>query len=274
MRRLATGCVFSALCSGLPGQTPQPAQQPVNLPEFEVAVIKLNVPGGTPSRATTAEELRNGHLRFPNMSMNELFRQAFDVGKGAPIMAGAPAWFETDHWEVVAKAPTDTPDTPADTAARIMRMKLMLQSFLIQELKLVIHTEQRPMSVYALTVAKDGPKFQRTSDTRVPSTCTGAGRPAGYVGGHQTCKNMPMGRFASLLPQWADSYFGDTQVLDQTGLTGTYDFDLDWAYQKTVDVEGGLTVFAAVEKLGLKLKLEKLPMPVMVIDHAERPVQK
>src|SRR5271154_7184315 len=140
MQRLATSCVFFALCGGLLGQTPHPAEPPVKLPEFEVAVLKLNAPGATPSRGTTAEELRNGQLRFPNMSMSELFRQAFDVGKGVPIMAGAPAWFETDRWEVVAKTPPDNPDTPADTVARIGRMKLMLQSFLTQELKLAMHT--------------------------------------------------------------------------------------------------------------------------------------
>lgn len=269
MRRLAMGCVFSALCSGLFAQTPQPAPQSATLPEFEVAVLKLNVSGGNQARGPSAVEARDGQLRWTNTTMNQLFRQAFSVGKGVPVFAGAPVWFETDRWDLIAKAP---PDTSADTAARLTQERLMVRSFLTRELKLEIHAEQRPISVYALTVGKDGPKLQNTADAHAPNICRVGGAPGGS---HRACTNLPMGDLALLLPRVAPDYFGDTQVLDQTGLAGAYDFNLDWVPLDQVDVDGvgGLTIFGAVEKLGLKLKLEKLPMPVMVIDHMERPAR-
>ena len=275
MRRLAIGCVLLALCSGSFGQTPQPAQQPATLPEFEVAVLKLNVSGRSLTRPSTPAEERNGELRQTNIPLSQLFRVAFNVGKGAPTIVGAPAWFETDRWDILAKMPPDTPDTPTDNAARITRMRLAVQSFLTRELKLATHTERRPLNVYALTVGKGGPNLQTGVDTRAPSTCTAVGAPAGSVGSHRECKNLSMDDLVRYLPLAAPAYFGDTQVVDQTGLTGAYNFNLDWVPLNQVDVDGvgGLTIFGAVEKLGLKLKLEKLPMPVMVIDHMERPAQ-
>jgi uncharacterized protein (TIGR03435 family) len=276
MQRLATGCVFSALCSGLFGQTPPPAQQPATRPEFDAAVLKLNVSGGTQVRESTSAELRDGQVRRINSSMSQLFQTAFNVGQGVPVFAGAPTWFETDRWDLIAKAPpvtTDTSNTPADTAARLMRVRLMMQSFLTRELKLAIHTEQRPMSVYALTVGKDGPKLQGAADTGATPACSAVGSSGTSL--HRACKNLGMWSLAASLQGWAPNYLADKQVLDKTGLTGAYDFNLDWAPLNQVDVDGvgGLTIFGAVEKLGLKLKMEKLPMPVIVIDHAEKPAQ-
>jgi uncharacterized protein (TIGR03435 family) len=62
----------------------------------------------------------------------------------------------------------------------------------------------------------------------------------------------------------------DKTVVDQTGLTGSYDFRLDWMARNNIDAVGGLTMFAALEKLGLKLEAKKLALPVVVIDHVEK----
>jgi uncharacterized protein (TIGR03435 family) len=269
MRKRATGCVFSALCCGLFAQTPQPAQQSAALPEFEVAVIRLNLSGGNQSTWSPSAELRDGQVRATNISMKELLRVAFVSRDGLPVFAGAPAWFEEDRWDFLAR---QAPDISADTASRMTRMRLAVRSFLTRELKLAVHTEQRPMSVYVLTVGKDGPKLQTSADPRAPITCAAARAPAG-IGAHRECRNISMDDLAKSLPEVAPAYFDDMQVLDKTGLTGAYDFDLDWVGRNRVDVDGGLTIFGAVEKLGLKLKLEKLPMPVIVIDHVERPAQ-
>jgi uncharacterized protein (TIGR03435 family) len=67
-------------------------------------------------------------------------------------------------------------------------------------------------------------------------------------------------------------------VVDRTGLTGAYDFKLDWSAQgpQASAADGsepaGPTIFTALqEQLGLKLESAKAPVEIIVIDHAERP---
>jgi uncharacterized protein (TIGR03435 family) len=96
-----------------------------------------------------------------------------------------------------------------------------------------------------------------------------------------TCQNMSMEQFGSNLKMLASGYIQST-VLDKTGLPGGYDFTLSFStagqLQESVRAassaegapSGAVSLFEAVEKqLGLKLKPEKRPVPVLVIDHLE-----
>ncbi len=102
-----------------------------------------------------------------------------------------------------------------------------------------------------------------------------------------------MKQLAEKIRQTASGYI-DRPVVDLTGLTGAYDFTLTWSPVAVIrgggrpgaaaregggdspvptgsDPTGGLTVFQAIERqLGLKLALQKHPMPVVVVDHIER----
>jgi uncharacterized protein (TIGR03435 family) len=80
---------------------------------------------------------------------------------------------------------------------------------------------------------------------------------------------MTMPDLVKELPDLAPDYM-DKTVVDQTGLTGTYDFMLDWVSRRDLDAVGGVAMFGAVEKLGLKLEERKQPMPTIVIDHVDR----
>jgi uncharacterized protein (TIGR03435 family) len=80
---------------------------------------------------------------------------------------------------------------------------------------------------------------------------------------------MTISELADGLPDLAPGYI-NKPVVDHTGLTGTYDFRLDWAAQNIIDETGGLTMFGAVEKLGLKLENKKLSLPTIVIAHIEK----
>src|SRR4029077_7585013 len=64
----------------------------------------------------------------------------------------------------------------------------------------------------------------------------------------------------------------ESVVADQSGLTGTFDIELDWSPDQTATDKPSL--FAAIqEQLGLKLESERGPVDVIVIDHVERPTE-
>jgi uncharacterized protein (TIGR03435 family) len=73
------------------------------------------------------------------------------------------------------------------------------------------------------------------------------------------CTNMKMADLVAALPDLAPDYMDRTAV-DQTGLSGAYDFGLDWVWRRNLDTAGGLTIFGAIEKLGLKLEERRQPI--------------
>jgi uncharacterized protein (TIGR03435 family) len=63
------------------------------------------------------------------------------------------------------------------------------------------------------------------------------------------------------------SLFSGNQIMDRTELAGKYDIRLNW------NNEAGPSIFTAVqEQLGLRLVAQKVPMEMIVIDYAEKPV--
>ncbi|HXE08650.1 MAG TPA: TIGR03435 family protein [Acidobacteriaceae bacterium] len=128
--------------------------------------------------------------------------------------------------------------------------------------------EQRELSVYELTVAKGGPKM-------APSAGDPNGIPSENDNGNGVevtmhAENMKMGELAVVL-----DFFMNRPVVDKTGLTGRYDFQLKWTTDESkapVDGSAPPTIFTAVqEQLGLKLEAVRTATDVMVIDKVERP---
>jgi uncharacterized protein (TIGR03435 family) len=176
-----------------------------------------------------------------------------------------PAWLDSERYDVVAKALQTVP--PDD-------LRRMLQALLAERFKLAVHTEQKPMPAFALVVGKSGPKLQ-ASDTAILSgqRCSPIEGAEGQK--HIQCRHMTMSVLADNLQELSLGDF-PIPVIDQTGLTGAFDFKLDWTPAARLPVPDtdpapGLTVFQAVEtQLGLKLESRKLPLPVIVVDHVER----
>ena len=77
-----------------------------------------------------------------------------------------------------------------------------------------------------------------------------------------------MKAFATFLHQTASPYL-DRPVVDQTGLKGAWDFDIQWSYQVPKPGADGIPIFAAVDKLGLKLEAKTAPLPVVFVDSVE-----
>ena len=137
----------------------------------------------------------------------------------------------------------------------------MLQTMLADRFQLKIHRESKELAVYALIVGKSGPKLKES---------TAAG-PAGYRGtpGQFTFSNGSITSLVSFLTNRVDRH-----VLDRTGLTGSYDFKLEWTPEASTPApdSNGPSIFTAIqEQLGLKLEATKSAVEIIVIDHAEKP---
>ena len=136
----------------------------------------------------------------------------------------------------------------------------MLQAALADRFKLKIHHETREQPIYALEVAKDGPKVKPGDEKKGSGLTWGQG----LIEAHAS----PIGKLAFVL---SDVLGRD--VVDKTGLAGKYDIKLTWTpddLQGTADA--GPTLFTAIEEqLGLKLRSSRGPVDVMVVDQAERP---
>ena len=230
-------------------------------PVFEVASVKPNTAGGRMSVESSGD-------RFT----------AFDIGLGPLVLmaydlnvrqiSGLDHTFD-DRYDIVAKA---------EHRVGSGEMRQMLQSLLADRFKLQVHWETREVPVYSLTVAKGGPKLRHSDQpeddlprVRTPASAGGTETPSGVSYTHES-----MADFAWALSRMAR--IGDRQVVDNTGLEGSYDFTLTFD-RNPVPPAGtdapprlGPDVFSAVqEQLGLKLGSAKAPVRFLVIDHVERP---
>ena len=257
-RRLAFFYAMAALL--LRAQTPGPQN------EFEVASIKKADPdarGRYIRMQTTHQFLAYNH------ALKTLIAAAYDVSPQA--ISGGPSWVESERYEILAKA-------PGDARPSLQEQMAMLRALLGDRFKLTIHRERKEMSVYALTVSKGGSKLKVST---VSPDATPEGPPALAFVVMPGVLRLParyasMDEFASLLQRSAL----ESPVVDQTGLTGRYDFDLEFAIDETLfggalgkglDEPTKPSLFGALpEQLGLKLEATRGPVSAIVIDHAER----
>ena len=142
-----------------------------------------------------------------------------------------------------------------------------LRSLLAERFKLALHRETRPIQAYILQVAKNGPKLEKGDGD---SHQTNSGR------GDIVAKNASMDRFAEVLSRQMD-----LPVVNRTGLEGVFNFRLQWAPETTAPEKPAeraasdrAPIFTAIqEQLGLRLHAQKVPIEVIVIDHAEKPTE-
>ena len=238
-------------------------------PKFEVASVKRM------DRGIIHNSMGPGTVTLKGDPLKIVLMEAFKV-KTYQIIG--PSWLDEDCFEIVAKMPE---------GATSDQIPAMLQALLVERFKLAAHKEDRPGPAYALVVEKSGPKFQEASTNfRRMGPSSGlmffrAGTARGFKG------SMTMATLAKFL---ANSL--DRPVHDFTGLTGTYDIDLSWAPDPTIDrpspfweatraasADAGIdlpaaptaTVFNAIrDSLGLRLEPRKEPVEMLVIDHVER----
>jgi uncharacterized protein (TIGR03435 family) len=191
-------------------------------------------------------------------SLSDLVNFAF--GFQQRQILGAPDWFTSESYDISGEP--DGEGEPSGKQWQSMVIKLMVDRFQFK-----FHYEKRELSVYALTVAKGGPKLTRSqSDPGAPGGM-GFGPPGNFG-----ATNSTMADVADALGHGAL----DRPVVDQTGLTGKFDLKLTWTPDgppaSTESVDAPPDIFTAIQKeLGLKLESTKAPVDVLVIDHVERP---
>ena len=219
------------------------------------AVVELN-PGGV-SRILAAPFGEGGTVTLRYYTMRLLVTAAYKEVVRDEFIVGGPGWLDSDHYDVIAKT---APGTSLDT------MRLMLQEALSDKFHLVVHREQRTMSSLVLTEARSGLKLKSSSSLGRAECGALPAEPDGLR--HWVCQHTPIEDLVERLPILAPAYV-DQPVINLTGLSGAYDFQLDW-YPKRDSGVPGATIFDALDKLGLKLEERKQPMPVIVIDHVDR----
>jgi uncharacterized protein (TIGR03435 family) len=219
--------------------------------EFEVATIKPAPPqseGWTQTQMSSDAD--SGKLTYSNVNLKEVIGKAYQVQR---YQINGPDWLETERFDVVAKFP---PHSAAE------QVPLMLQALLADRFKLTVHRETKELPVYALTVAKNGPKFN-TAETATGIT-SNSNRTQWHV-----VATVSMEGFAEFLTSEAGR-----PVLDKTGLRGSYKMTLDWARDNAPAGNDAATLpslFTALqEQLGLKLESTKGSVEMLVVDHADR----
>ena len=222
-------------------------------PTFEVATVKPGGPLQGDLIYINTGKILNGVVTLGNASLSDCLSFAYSVTTKDQITG--PEWIfdKNTRFDVVAKAPPETPQN---------QLLEMLQTLLKERFQMALHTEQKEMTHYDLVIGKNGPKLKEA--TAGAAEARGTARLDGI-----SSNRMQMTKLAMLL-----SRMTRIPVLDKTGLTGFYQFDLKYADEvsKTQSENPvGPSVFTAVqEQLGLKLESKKGPVEVLVVDHAER----
>jgi uncharacterized protein (TIGR03435 family) len=266
-------------------------QSPSARPEFEVASVKKSAPA-MPERFNIGVHIDGAMVRFTYLPMSSYIRMAYRV-KDHQVLG--PDWLPTENFDIAAKLP--------DGATR-EQLPEMIQSLLADRFKLVLHHETRELSVYALVAAKSGPKLKESApdpDAEAGPGAKGTVDVAVTVGRGGGVIDLGKGSFVSYgrdrleakkvtlnaLADWLTRLL-DRPAVDMTGISGTYDFSLEYSWDELRNLlrsstggvrelparadtaDPGNSIFTSLAAFGLKLEPRKAPMEVLVIDHIER----
>jgi uncharacterized protein (TIGR03435 family) len=188
------------------------------------------------------------------------------------LISGGPAWVKSERFQIQALMPEGSTEytTPQFLNGDAPKLEVMIKNLLNDRFHLTIHRETREVSGYALVVGKDGPKI--SASTPEASGSLGGTRfqkkPDGTVSQIYLARKTTMTYVALNL-----GIVTRRPVVDRTGLSGDFTFDLEFApMDPGVGESSAASVYTAVqEQLGLKLEPAKMPVEVMVIDRAEKP---
>jgi uncharacterized protein (TIGR03435 family) len=186
---------------------PQPARDAAfdADPSFQAATIKPS----DPNESNWGTMVRGHHFATVNTTMNDLIAYAYGVH--VKQIVNAPDWFGKERFDLDCVPNTEV--LPTRDQFHVMMQKLLGDRF-----QLKFHHEQRELAVYAITVAKGGPKLK--GNAPAPESKSGYGVQTGAL----TVKNMTVAGLAMVMQRTVL----ERPVIDRTGLMGRYDVDLKW----------------------------------------------
>ena len=268
------------------------------LPSFEVATIKPSTDGKSVPSISTPTESRTMNVTARNL-IEQAYRIPWTSGLNERVLGG-PTWIDNDHYDVEARIDESMAATfsAMSNEQQKEQTSLMMQTLLADRFKLKVHFETRQLPIYELAVAKGGPKLAAAKE--LPSAAEGDDRQRASVVPSLSAESLRKGvlvqyrgqeaemtaKEATLdqLVHWLAGYseIGGRTVVNQTGLTGMYDFTLRWTRERlTMPTQQSVTsssepeapaLFTSLpEQLGLRLISTKGPVEVLVIDHIEKP---
>src|SRR5262249_6967850 len=301
----ARACRILAVC-GLAAMAQD--TQPPKEPEWQIAA------GGKRAFEVASVKLDDGPFRPPNFPLDPgdayrpvggrfsadfplatyisfAYKLSLSADQRQAMFAHLPEWVSNDRYAIEARAEGNpTKD----------QMRLMMQSLLAERFKVAVHFETRVFPAFAMTLVKPdkpGPKLRPHSEG-IPCEATPATndplRPTGSVfppvcdvfmmtiqGGSNAkggSRNTTLALMAGALPGMGRL---DRPIVDQTGLTGRYDFTVEFAPEPprvqdptitpAAEPQGPSFIAALREQLGLRLESTRAPFPFLVIDRVERP---
>jgi len=265
------------------------ATDPTLVITFDVVSIKPSNPQSGYYGVRTLPE--GDSLSADNFTVDDMVRWAYHLGHrwGEPEHPDVPKWYGTDRYDIRAKVAGSDLDKwhKLNEEAR----RLVLRKVLAERFKFACHFADADGPVYNLVIDKGGLKMQEAKPGEIsPYHFHSPGDPSmTYTGPGMTMRDTPNGPLtvfqrmdmAEFVKSDAFAITVDRPVIDKTGLTGVYNFSLDFSYQQisvATSAEGGAPepsspdIFTALQKqLGLKLEAGRGPVSQLVVDHVERP---
>jgi uncharacterized protein (TIGR03435 family) len=204
-------------------------------------------------------QLRGTRYEVRNATMVDLIRTAYNVQPEK--ITGGPTWLEWNRFDIAALAPEKTPPD---------RLREMLKTLLAERFKLAVREDTVTTTAMALKV-KGTHKLKESSTAGGGCQGQGAPEPNGVIATTATCTGMSMAQLADQLPRAQSAYFPNgQQLIDETGLSGFWDFQIKFTPRQLLGQAGsdGITLQAALEKIGLIMEPKDIKVPAIVVDTA------
>jgi bla regulator protein blaR1 len=261
----------------VPGQSQQASSVS---PQFDVVSIRPNISG----RGGNVGFTRDGY-QAENVSFSQLVIAAYGLRNESQIV-GFPGWAKSAHYDVDAKVgESDMAAYKAVVALGYPEMNKMLRPVLEDRFGLRCHWEKRILPTYTLTLAKKGSALKDSThaDSKMvhvdgSDASIGAGSMFTGIDGRLISRATPIRMLVDALERELNSI-----VVDETGLKGTYDYELHFprAPEGTASTTGGIgspepmqqgdSVAGSLYEIGLKLVPSKTEQPVLVVDAIQQP---
>lgn len=268
-RLVVAACLFLATSLCVVGQTDVPTIK------FSVVSIKEN---RSENQKMSYSMPRDGDsISYTNYPLFNVVIYSNDFHR-SDLVFGLPEWTKNTRYDIVAKVAPDDVATYRTLSAK--QRLAMFQRVLADRFKLQFHRETRELPALEMTVAKGGPKLREPNSSPPLDLAKKYGQSILRVGsGHIEAEGTTMADLATFL----SAINQDRQVVDETGLTGKYDFSIKYSEEigfgtsqteseaPPPDTNDPSLPTALREQLGLQLKAGKAPLDCFVVDHIERP---